>query len=74
MCRHYQNGNEDLCTLCLSEKKTRYHEALRKIVRRIREIGDDAPAELVYDLYGIATAALGTKPVGPTSKTPEPSN
>ena len=58
MCTHYQNGNEDICVPCLREKNLRYHEALKHITLRIRELGDDAPAELIYDIFRIATGAL----------------
>jgi hypothetical protein len=58
MCTHYQNGNESICVPCLREKNARYHDALKTIILRIREIGDDAPAELIYDIFKIVTAAL----------------
>jgi hypothetical protein len=60
-CTHYQNGLETSCVLCTREKITRYHAALKHIVSRIEETGDDAPADLIYAIHRIAVEAL--KPI-----------
>jgi hypothetical protein len=58
MCKHYTSSNAGNCSICSGEQRSRYRDALAKIVTRLKDTDIVDLPELFKDIFQIASKAL----------------